>query len=191
MPARGSAIAIGGYTVGGGGDGSVASSGGEIAIASTGAGGFANLLSTYAIQPTDRYYIRCNMRLEQVAGQNVTFYFLTYDNGTGQAQFITTQNPVLNSGKWVSSNTVGTFFGSGFSFRGGTLALTNTAELVEVTADGPGSDLVTVRRNSEIYFSLMRNAQTGTATGQHLMQTFQTTTSAQTFRLSNLLFMTY
>jgi hypothetical protein len=190
MPASGSSIQ--GYTVTtSGASASVTTSGGEVVMASTTINHFARLVSTYALTENDRYYVRMNLRLSQTAATAMTFYNLFYDDGTTKPQFITTQNPNIESGKYIPSTTTPTLVGSTFMIRGGGTAIVNTAEVLEVLADGTVANLVNVTRNARPYFSMRRNAQTGTATGQHLLQTFQNATGAQTARFSYLYFMTY
>jgi len=190
MPASGGTIQ--GYTVTtSGASASVTTSGGEVVIASTTINHFANLKSTYALTESDRYYVRMNFRLSQTAATAMTFYNLFYDNGTTKPQFITTQNPIVELGKYIPSTTTPALVGSTLMIRGSGTAIGNTTELVEILSDGTAANLVNVSRNARPYFSMRRNAQTGTATGQHLIQTFQNATGAQTARFSYLYFMTY
>jgi hypothetical protein len=190
MPASGSSIQ--GYLVTtSGGTASVTTSGGEVVIASTTVNHFANIKSTYVLTENDRYYVRMNLRLSQTAATAMTFYNLFYDDGTTKPQFITTQNPIVELGKYIPSTTTPTLVGSTFMIRGGGTAIVNTAEVLEVLADGTVANLVNVTRNARPYFSMRRNAQTGTATGQHLLQTFQNASGAQSARFSYLYFMTY
>ena len=190
MPAPGGNIQ--GYQVNASGaSASVTTSGGEVVITSTTINHYALIQSTYALQPSDRYYVRMNIRLSQTAATAMTFYNLFYDGGTTQPQFITSQNPNIELGKYIPSTTTPTLVGSTLMIRGSGTAIANTAEVLEVLADGTAANLVNVTRNARPYFSMRRNAQTGTATGQHLIQTFQNATGAQTARLSYLYFMTY
>jgi hypothetical protein len=190
MPASGGTIQ--GYTVTtSGASASVTTSGGEVVMTSTTINHFANIKSTYALTESDQYYVRMNLRLSQTAATAMTFYNLLYDNGTTKPQFITTQNPIVELGKYIPSTTTPTLVGSTLMIRGSGTAIGNTAELVEILADGTAANLVNVTRNARPYFSMRRNAQTGTATGQHLLQTFQNATGAQTVRFSYLYFMTY
>jgi hypothetical protein len=190
MPASGSSIQ--GYLVtASGGTASVTTSGGEVVLASTTINHFASIKSTYALTENDRYYVRMNLRLSQTAATAMTFYNLFYDDGTIKPQFITTQNPIVELGKYIPSTTTPTLVGSTFMIRGGGTAIVNTAEVLEVLADGTVANLVNVTRNARPYFSIRRNAQTGTGTGQHLIQTFQNASGAQSARFSYLYFMTY
>ena len=190
MPAPGGNIQ--GYLVNASGaSASVTTSGGEVVLASTTATHFALIQSTYVLQTADRVYVRLNLRVSQTPGINATFYQLLYSNGTTQPQFITTQNPSLAVPGYIPATTAGTLVGSTFMIRGSGTAIANTAELVEILADGTTTDMVNVSRNARPYFSMRRNAQTGTATGQHLIQILNGATGAQTARFSFLYFMTY
>jgi hypothetical protein len=201
MPASGGTIQ--GYTVTtSGASASVTTSGGEVVLACTSAGHFANIKSTYALTEDDRVYVRLNLRLSQAAGVNVSFYHLLYDNGTTKSQFITTQNPTLpsgNAGKYLATTAAIGLIGSTNMVRSAGTPITNTAELVEILADGTleaGSPpnpnfMVNVSRNARPYFSMRRRAQTGTETGQHLLQVLSGAAGAQTASFSYLYFMTY
>jgi hypothetical protein len=201
MPASGSSIQ--GYTVtASGGTASVTTSGGEVVMASTTATHFARLVSTYALTEDDRVYVRMNLRLSQASGVNMTFYNALYDNGTTKSQFITAQNPTApagNAGKYLPTTTGVVLVGSTAMIRSTGTAIGNTAELVEILADGTleaGSPpnpnfMVNVSRNARPYFSMRRRAQTGTETGQHLLQVFNGANGAHTARFSYLYFMTY
>jgi hypothetical protein len=180
----------------------VTTSGGEVVLACTSAGHFANIKSTYALTEDDRVYVRLNLRLSQAAGVNVSFYHLLYDNGTTKSQFITTQNPTLpsgNAGKYLATTAAIGLIGSTNMVRSAGTPITNTAELVEILADGTleaGSPpnpnfMVNVSRNARPYFSMRRRAQTGTETGQHLLQVLSGAAGAQTASFSYLYFMTY
>jgi hypothetical protein len=201
MPASGGTIQ--GYTVTtSGASASVTTSGGEVVLACTSAGHFANIKSTYALTEDDRVYVRLNLRLSQAAAVNVSFYHLLYDNGTSKSQFITTQNPTLpsgNAGKYLATTAAIGLIGSTNMVRSAGTPITNTAELVEILADGTleaGSPpnpnfMVNVSRNARPYFSMRRRAQTGTETGQHLLQVLSGAAGAQTASFSYLYFMTY
>ena len=201
MPASGNSIQ--GYLVtASGGTASVTTSGGEVVLACTSAGHFANIKSTYALTEDDRVYVRLNLRLSQAAAVNVSFYHLLYDNGTTKSQFITTQNPTLpagNAGKYLATTAAIGLIGSTNMVRSAGTPITNTAELVEILADGTleaGSPpnpnfMVNVSRNARPYFSMRRRAQTGTDTGQHLLQVLSGAAGAQTASFSYLYFMTY
>lgn len=188
MPARGGTIQ--GYTVGGGGAGSVSSSAGEIVLTCTTATNFAALTSTYAVQPTDKVYIRHRMRITQAAATNVTYFHLLYSGGTTQPQWVTTQNPTTSSGAMIPSTTGGVLVGSSLMVDPLSAVSAVTAELIEVMARSQ-TGMVTLRRNNLVCFAIRRNAQTGTATGQHLMQVLSGATGECTARLSQHLFMTY
>jgi hypothetical protein len=201
MPASGGTIQ--GYTVTtSGGTASVTTSGGEVVLASTTSGHFANLKSTYVLTEDDRVYVRLNLRLSQASGVNITFYNALYDNGTTKSQFITAQNPTApsgNTGKYLPTTGGVVLVGSTAMIRSTGTAIGNTAELLEILADGTleaGSPpnpnfMVNVSRNARPYFSMRRRAQTGTETGQHLLQVFNGATGAQTASFSYLYFMTY
>jgi hypothetical protein len=201
MPASGGTIQ--GYTVTtSGASASVTTSGGEVVLACTSAGHFANIKSTYVLTEDDRVYVRLNLRLSQAAAVNVSFYHLLYDNGTSKSQFITTQNPTLpsgNAGKYLATTAAIGLIGSTNMVRSAGTPITNTAELVEILADGTleaGSPpnpnfMVNVSRNARPYFSMRRRAQTGTETGQHLLQVLSGAAGAQTASFSYLYFMTY
>jgi len=77
--------------------------------------------------------------------------------------------------------------------RGGGSALPSaTAELVEYLSDGSAAtDMVNVSRNARPYLSMRKNAQTGTDTGQHLIQVFNGASVSHIARFSQLYFMTY
>jgi hypothetical protein len=190
IPASG--IAIQGYTPTYAGSSTVTSSSGEIVLTSTVNGQFANVKSTYVLQTADRFYIRRNLRLTQTAGQNLTFYDLTYANGAGQPWFVMTQNPTKST-HFVTSDTSANFVGSTLMIRGGGSALPSaTAELVEFLSDGSAAtDMVNVSRNARPYLSMRKNAQTGTETGQHLIQVFNGASVSHIARFSQLYFMTY
>jgi hypothetical protein len=190
IPASG--IAIQGYTPTYAGSSTVASSSGEIVLTSTVNGQFANVKSTYVLQAADRFYIRRNLRLTQTAGNNLTFYDLAYANGTTQPWFVMTQNP-NKSTHFVTSDTLGNLIGSTLMIRGGGSALSSaTAELVEFLSDGSAAtDMVNVSRNARPYLSMRKNAQTGTDTGQHLIQVFNGANVSHIARFSQLYFMTY
>lgn len=188
MPARGGAIQ--GYTVGGGGAGSVSSAAGEIVLTCTTATNFASLQSTYAVQPTDKVYIRQRLRLVQAAATNVTYFHLLYSGGTTQPQWVSTQNPTVSSGAMIPSTTGGVLVGSSLMVDPLSAVSAVTAELIEVMARSQ-TGMVTLRRNNLVCFAIRRNAQTGTATGQHLMQVLSGATGACTAYVSQHLFMTY
>lgn len=190
IPAYGSAV--GGYTVQRSGTGSITATGGEIVLSSTTASNFASLQSTYVVQPSDKFYIRQQLRITQAAATNVTYYQLVWSNGTTQPQFTMTQNPTFTSWALIPSNTSNVLVGSTLMIRGGGSAIGSvTPELLEVTGDGATTDLVSVSRNARSYFSIRRNAQTGTATGQHLIQVLSGATGVCTARISHQYFMTY
>jgi hypothetical protein len=201
MPASGNSIQ--GYLVTtSGGTASVTTSGGEVVLACTSASHFANIKSTYALTEDDRVYVRMNLRLSQAAAVNITFYHLLYDNGTTKSQFITAQNPTLpagNSGKYLPTTAGVVLVGSTAMIRNTGTAIGNTAELLEILADGtleagtpPNPNfMVNVSRNARPYFSMRRRAQTGTETGQHLLQVLSGAAGAQSARFSYLYFMTY
>jgi hypothetical protein len=201
MPASGNSIQ--GYLVTtSGGTASVTTSGGEVVLASTTATHFANLKSTYVLTEDDRVYVRMNLRLSQAGGVNMTFYNALYDNGTTKSQFITAQNPTApagNTGKYLPTTGGVVLVGSTAMIRSTGTAIGNTAELVEILADGTleaGSPpnpnfMVNVSRNARPYFSMRRRAQTGTETGQHLLQVFNGANGAHTASFSYLYFMTY
>jgi hypothetical protein len=190
IPASGTAIQ--GYTPTYAGSSTVTSSSGEIVLTSTVNGQFANVKSTYVLQAADRFYIRRNLRLTQTAGNNLTFYDLAYANGTTQPWFVMTQNP-NKSTHFVTSDTLGNLIGSTLMIRGGGSALSSaTAELVEFLSDGSAAtDMVNVSRNARPYLSMRKNAQTGTDTGQHLIQVFNGANVSHIARFSQLYFMTY
>lgn len=190
IPASG--IAIQGYTPTYAGSSTVTSSSGEIVLTSTVNGQFANVKSTYVLQTADRFYIRRNLRLTQTAGNNLTFYDLTYANGTGQPWFVMTQSPIKST-HFVTSDTSANLVGSTLMIRGGGSALPSaTAELVEFLSDGSAAtDMVSVSRNARPYLSMRKNAQTGTETGQHLIQVFNGASVSHIARFSQLYFMTY
>jgi hypothetical protein len=188
MPARGSAIQ--GYTVLGSGTGSVTSSAGEIVLTCSVSGTFAGLQSTYVLQPTDKVYIRQTARVNQVAATAMTYFHLLFSGGTTQPQWVVTQNPTVSSGALIPSTTAPTLVGSTLMIDPLTALGTSTAELVEIMARS-STGAVTLRRNNQLAFSIRRNAQTGTATGQHLMQVATAATGACTHQLSQHLFMTY
>ena len=201
MPASGGTIQ--GYTVTtSGASASVTTSGGEVVLACTSASHFANVKSTYVLTENDRVYVRLNLRLSQAAAVNVSFYHLLYDNGASKSQFITTQNPTLpsgNAGKYLATTAAIGLVGSTNMVRSAGTPLTNTAELVEILADGTldagppinPTFMVNVSRNARPYFSMRRAAQTGTDTGQHLLQVLSGAAGAQSARFSYLYFMTY
>lgn len=190
IPARGGTIQ--GYTVGGGGAGSVSTSAGEVVLTCTTAGNFASLQSTYVVQPSDKVYIRQRLRITQAAATNVTYYQLIYSNGTTQPQFVMTQNPTFTSGSLIPSTTANVLVGSTLMIRGGGSPLASvTPEFVEIQADGATTDMVNVHRGARMYFSIRRNAQTGTATGQHLIQVLSGATGVCTAQVSQQYFMTY
>ena len=201
MPASGGTIQ--GYTVTtSGASASVTTSAGEVVLACTSASHFANVKSTYVLTENDRVYVRLNLRLSQAAAVNVSFYHLLYDNGASKSQFITTQNPTLpsgNSGKYLATTAAIGLVGSTNMVRSAGTPLTNTAELVEILADGTldagppinPTFMVNVSRNARPYFSMRRAAQTGTDTGQHLLQVLSGAAGAQSARFSYLYFMTY
>jgi hypothetical protein len=201
MPASGNSIQ--GYLVtASGGTASVTTSSGEVVLACTSAGHFANIKSTYVLTEDDRVYVRLNLRLSQAAAVNVSFYHLLYDNGTTKSQFITTQNPTLpsgNAGKYLPTTAAIGLIGSTAMIRSTGTAIGNTAELLEILADGTleaGSPpnpnfMVNVSRNARPYFSMRRRAQTGTETGQHLLQVLSGAAGAQSASFSYLYFMTY
>ena len=190
IPASGTPIQ--GYTPTYAGSSTVTSSSGEIVLTSTVSGQFANVQSTYVLQTADRFYIRRNLRLTQTAGQNLTFYDITYANGAAQPWFVMTQNPIKST-HFVTSDTTANLVGSTFMIRGGGSALPSaTAELVEFLSDGSAAtDMVNVSRNALPYLSMRKNAQTGTTTGQHLIQVFNGANVSQTASFSYLYFMTY
>jgi hypothetical protein len=188
MPARGSAIQ--GYTVLGSGTGSVTGVAGEIVLTSTASGTFAGLQSTYVLQPTDKVYIRQNSRVTQTAAVNVTYFHLLYSGGTTQPQWVVTQNPTFSSGALVPSTTSSVLVGSTLMIDPLTALSATPAELVEITARSQ-TGAVMLRRNNQLAFSIRRNAQTGTATGQHLMQVASGATGTCTNQISQHLFMTY
>ena len=201
MPASGGTIQ--GYTVTtSGASASVTTSGGEVVLACTSASHYANVKSTYVLTENDRVYVRLNLRLSQAAAVNVSFYHLLYDNGASKSQFITTQNPTLpsgNAGKYLATTAAIGLVGSTNMVRSAGTPLTNTAELVEILADGTldagppinPTFMVNVSRNARPYFSMRRAAQTGTDTGQHLLQVLSGAAGAQSARFSYLYFMTY
>jgi|GEM_PF-6240610 len=201
MPASGSSIQ--GYTVTtSGASASVTTSGGEVVLASTTASHFANIQSTYVLTENDRVYVRMNLRLSQTGGVNSSFYNLLYDNGTSKSQFITTQNPTLpsgNAGKYLATTAAIGLVGSTNMVRSTGTPITNTAELLEILADGTvdagppinPNFMANISRNARPYFSMRRAAQTGTATGQHLLQVLNGATGAQSAQFSYLYFMTY
>ena len=201
MPASGSSIQ--GYLVtASGASASVTTSGGEVVLASTTASHFANVQSTYVLTENDRVYVRMNLRLSQTGGVNSSFYNLLYDNGTTKSQFITAQNPtapVGNTNKYLPTTGGIVLVGSTAMIRSTGTPITNTAELLEILADGTVDAgppinpdfMVNVSRNARPYFSMRRAAQTGTATGQHLLQVLNGATGAQSARFSYLYFMTY
>jgi hypothetical protein len=190
IPASG--IAIQGYTPTYAGSSTVTSSSGEIVLTSTVSGQFANVKSTYVLQAADRFYIRRNLRLTQTAGQNLTYYDLAFANGAGQPWFVMTQNPIKST-HFVTSDTTANLVGSTLMIRGGGSALPSaTAELVEFLSDGSAAtDMVNVSRNARPYLSMRKNAQTGTETGQHLIQVFNGANVSHIARFSQLYFMTY
>jgi hypothetical protein len=195
MPASGSSIQ--GYLVTtSGGTASVTTSGGEVVLASTTSGHFANVTSTYVLTESDRVYVRLNLRVLQTGGVNSTFYNNLLTNGTTKPNFITTQNPTVQSGKYIPSTTLPALVGSTLMIRDTGTAIPNTAELHEFIADGNPASLssymVNVSRNARPYFSMRYAAQTGTGTGRHELQVFNNTqTGAQSARFSYLYFMTY
>lgn len=201
MPASGSSIQ--GYLVtASGASASVTTSSGEVVLASTTGGHFANIKSTYVLQENDRVYVRLNLRISQTAGVNSSFYNALYDNGTTKSQFITSQNPTApagNTNKYLPTTGGIVLVGSTAMVRNAGTPIVNTAELVEILADGTvqaGSPanpnfMVNVSRNARPYFSMRRAAQTGTETGQHLLQVLNGATGAQSARFSYLYFMTY
>ena len=201
MPASGGTIQ--GYLVTtSGASASVTTSSGEVVLACTSASHFANVKSTYVLTENDRVYVRLNLRLSQAAAVNVSFYHLLYDNGASKSQFITTQNPTLpsgNAGKYLATTAAIGLVGSTNMVRSAGTPLTNTAELVEILADGTldagppinPTFMVNVSRNARPYFSMRRAAQTGTDTGQHLLQVLSGAAGAQSARFSYLYFMTY
>jgi hypothetical protein len=179
-----------------GGTASVTTSGGEVVLASTTSGHYANVTSTYVLTESDRVYVRLNLRLSQTGGVNSTFYHNLLTNGTTKPNFITTQNPTVQLGKYIPSTTIPVLVGSTLMIRDTGTAIPNTAELHEFIADGNPASLssymVNVSRNARPYFSMRYAAQTGTGTGRHELQVFNNTqTGAQSARFSYLYFMTY
>jgi hypothetical protein len=195
MPASGSSIQ--GYLVTTvGGTASVTTSGGEVVLASTTVGHYANVTSTYVLTESDRVYMRLNLRVLQTGGVNSTFYNNLLTNGTTKPHFVTTQNPTIQLGKYIPSTSANVLVGSTAMIRDTGTAIPNTAELHEFIADGNPASLssymVNVSRNARPYFSIRYAAQTGTVTGRHELQVFNNgATGAQTARFSYLYFMTY
>jgi hypothetical protein len=107
--------------------------------------------------------------------------------------------PSGNAGKYLATTSAIGLIGSTNMVRSAGTPITNTAELVEILADGTleaGSPpnpnfMVNVSRNARPYFSMRRRAQTGTETGQHLLQVLSGAAGAQTASFSYLYFMTY